>query len=211
MPLSLTAMARFAVLLLLISVAGVNADTIFDNLAYGSGSDDSLASDGPLAASFTTGASGFSFDDLVISLDDPTPADGGSLVVTLNSDTNTTTPGSAVDTLGTILDSSLITSNSLIDLSSFGTINLAPDTVYWIELTESGASSAGWQYATGSGGTGTAGEFYYYDGTSYPDTDGGFLMSVSDVPEPRWGGILLLGIAFLAVKLRPQLRSLVTK
>ncbi|HTW67952.1 MAG TPA: choice-of-anchor R domain-containing protein [Bryobacteraceae bacterium] len=207
MPLKFTTMARFAVLLLMISVAGLDADTIFDNLAYGSGSDDSVAS-GALAASFSTGASAFSFNDLMISLSDPEISDGGSVDVTLYSDTSTT-PGSLLDTLGIILDSSLTTTNSSVDLSGFGTISLASDTRYWIELTAAGTSSAAWQYATpASGGLGTAGEFYYYGGTSYSDADGGFLMSISGtasaVPEPRWGGILLLGIAFLAVKLRPQ-------
>jgi hypothetical protein len=188
--------------LLLASAASLGAATIFDNTSFASGLDDYATSNnhnGPLAASFTNGAGSFLFNDLKVSLLAVVPSDGGFVTVTLDGD-SATSPGAVLDTLGTVQDSSLTSSNSLVDFSSFG-ITLAADTRYWIGISDSlGTSSIRWQYATGNGGVGAANEFYYYGGNVFPDTLGGYLMAISgsEAPEPATAGIAFLALGILA-------------
>jgi len=196
-------LAKSLAIVLLASAASLGAATLFDNTAFGSGLDDYATSNnhhGPLAASFTNGAGSFLFNDLKVSLQAVVPNDGGSVNVTLDSD-SATSPDAVLDTLGAVLDSSLGSSNSLVDLSSFGTITLAAGSRYWIEISDSkGTSSIRWQYATGNGGIGAANEFYFYDGSTIPDTDGGYMMAISGsaAPEPANAGMAFLGLGVLA-------------
>jgi hypothetical protein len=200
-------LARYLAVLLLSSTVPLGAVTIFDNTAFGAGLDDYATSNGhkgPLAASFTNGASSFLFNNLEMSLLAVVPKDGGSVTVTLRSD-SATSPDAVLDTLGTIPDSSLTSSNSFVDFSSFGTITLAASTRYWIEIADSvGTSSISWQYATGNGGLGAGNEFYFYGGNVLPDTYGGYLMAVtgSEAPEPANAGIAFVGLGILAVSTR---------
>ena len=95
-------------------------------------------------------------------------------------------------------------------------IALAPDTEYWIVLTDNSAVTAPdgqstilWSYADGLTGVGVATQYSYADGGSFPNANvsdstpfqgGAFQMQVDAIPEPASLTILggsLLGLAGL--------------
>ncbi len=145
-----------ACLLSLFSTAPVAAASLYDNLAFGSGSGDPLSSFGPISNSFSTSADPFSFSTLKLSLAATNETDGGAIGVSLFSDSGNT-PDSAIAALGSILNSSLNSNFQIVGLS-FGPIVLAANTRYWIQLT--GTGSGQWEYGASANGVGVAGEYW---------------------------------------------------
>jgi hypothetical protein len=168
-----------------------HANTLYNNLGAGSADTDPVATFGPLADSFSTGVSAFTFNDLQLVLEASDPASGGSLTVSLLSD-NASTPGSLVSILGTIDDSQLGTSLGVIDLS-VGSIDLSANTRYWIELSSTD-TTAEWSFSSDISGTGVGGEFFSNIAGVSGNSGDPYQMQVNGVlPEPM--SIALFGTA----------------
>jgi hypothetical protein len=194
--------------------ATAQADVLFDNItgisAIGS---DPIATyptgGGPIAESFTTGASAvyLPYTSFTFDLAATTPGDGFSVAVALftsagsgpgKTSLGAIHPDVQVASLGTINDSALSTTPSLVSVSASQALILAANTTYWVELSST-SSSAEWEYdAAASGGVGISGEYSWnnYGGISRAgliSVHGGDMMRVA-VPEPSSLSVLGLGL-----------------
>ena len=137
-----------------------NAVTLFDSIT---GSidvvSDSVGIDGPLYASFSTVAGVVNLTEVQVVLSAEVTTDGGSVNISLWSDNGGPSPGSSVALLGTIADSAMTGSPAIYSLSGLSQ-SLAANTRYWIELSTSDQSSAGWWYTDNTTGTGVLGEYW---------------------------------------------------
>lgn len=195
---AVTAMLTVGLFFTFVSVA--HASTIFNNLNSTTSGSDSVSSSGPLADSFSTGSSSFSLGQVTVKVQATTPGDGESVVVSLLSD-NASSPGSTLDTIGTINDSSLSTSLSDFALTLSTPYTLAANTTYWIELSTSNGSSAYWAWSLDQTALGVSGEQYSDKDGIYPDSGGPYQMELlsAAVAAPETGTLLLLGIGLLAL------------
>jgi hypothetical protein len=186
-----------ALLSLTVAPAPAAAGTIYDNSTQLSGGTALVTSadNGPLADSFSTGATDVSLTDVQLLIGADNPSDGGSFTVDLLSDSSTS-PGSVLDTIGTINDSSLTTSLGLVDVALTTPYALTADTRYWIELSGD-PTSAFWAFTASNTGTGVAGEYNYYAGlVKANDTFTPYQMQVNVSPEPAsWTLMIVFGIA----------------
>jgi hypothetical protein len=184
-----------------LSAAGANASFLFNNLGDTVYVNSSLSGTANEGQSFTSGATSLIFDDLKLELDlyNGQTAGNGFLTVSLYSDSSNT-PGTALDTIGVIDDSSLSATAAAIDLTP--SFTLAPTTQYWIIITPSN-SVAAWEASLPAGGDiGTSPQYVTFGGPVYP-TNGpnpAFQMSVnadagSSTPEPSSGLLLGTGLA----------------
>ncbi|QWF70471.1 VPLPA-CTERM sorting domain-containing protein [Methylomonas paludis] len=153
----------FGLALLPIAI-NANADTIYDSLSAVSAVSAgfnlvSNANFGPLADSFSTGANPFSLTDVQLALTSNDSSTSGTVTVSLVSDNNASL-GSILATLGTISDTSLSAyTPATVDFAQSTPIQLAANTRYWIEVSATDDSSAGWSYTADTTGTGVATEF----------------------------------------------------
>jgi hypothetical protein len=151
------------------------------------------------------------FNSLTLALSATAPGDGGSVMVYLMPDDGTGGLGVAgspdfsgvgFPTLGTISDSALVASPTLVtfaisaaDVSSV----TSPNGEYWIGLSTDGPSSVQWAQSSISNGIGLDGQ----SGYSFNNLDGGstfaggYQMTVSaeNVPEPTTVALLGGGLA----------------
>jgi hypothetical protein len=205
------AMAAAAGLVILPSVA--RGDTLFDNTNITPVGSDFIGANnnfGPLADSFSTGASSFAFNSLSLVLNALTPGDNNSFTIALLSDSSTA-PGSVLETFGTVNDSSLSTAFATYTFNG-PTFTLAPSTRYWIELS-SPNSSANWLWTLDDSGTGVAGQFFFISqqGGVQPDSDGPYLMAIPGVQissTPEAGTLLSLAVGLGAIFLLRRKRLL---
>jgi hypothetical protein len=188
------------------------AGTIYDNLppAVPSAGMDPISTFGPLADSFSNGAAA-TLVDLKLLLNVDIPTDGGTVTVSLlSSDESTSppTPGSVIATLGTINDSSLSTSLSVVDISGLS-VALAANTRYWIELSQPNGS-ANWSFAGDASGVGTAGEFFFNQNGPFPNSEGPYQMQINvasgTIPEPSAVVLGMIGIGGLFILRRRVVR-----
>ncbi|MFZ0638819.1 MAG: PEP-CTERM sorting domain-containing protein [Candidatus Acidiferrales bacterium] len=189
------------VLCLLIVPSGLRASTVYNNLGSTSDGSDPISSFGPLADSFATGSSNFSFDSLTVLLDVSSTDSSGSVTASLLSN-NSGAPGSSLLVLGTVSDLSL--STSLTDYTfSFSTYTLLADTTYWIQLSSSNGSVAYWAWSLDQSAQGVAGQFFSNEDGVFPNTDGPYQMEVggtgtSATPEPSSLFLAFTGLLGLA-------------
>lgn len=194
---------------------GARAAVIYDNVGAMSVSSDSVAEIGPLANSFSTGASGFSLADVKVLVQGF--GGTGSTTVSLLSD-NATSPGSLLAIIGTIADASLRTDvPTLVDLPLATAFDLAATARYWIELSSSNSTSQ-WYWSLDQGPPGVSGEFFFSRDTVTPNSFGPYQMCVADagggcaspivsVAEPASFGILGVGLVWLGLMRRVRLSS----
>jgi hypothetical protein len=185
---------------LLATAANAGSLTLYDNLGQTTAGTIGIAASngGPLADSFSTGATSVFLTDVQLPFrveyfgSNP-PGPPGSFNVSLLSD-NMTNPGTVLTTIGTVTDESILNAFGgalgVIDLP-VASFTLAANTRYWIELTDANPNMptvSFWAFANGNGGTGVAGEFFFFAGLVFPNTEGPFQMKVtaftSAVPEP---------------------------
>ncbi|MDD5275247.1 MAG: PEP-CTERM sorting domain-containing protein [Methylovulum sp.] len=182
-------------------------NSLYDNsaLAKSSGVDsiNPVNGLGPIADSFFS-SKAQQLSDVKLDLSRTNLGSTGNLTVSLLSD-NGSKPGSFLTNLGTISDSLLDSTLKLVDLSGFGTIYLAANARYWIQVAASSGSSANWSWSTDTSGPGVAGERYSNKLGVYPNSGGPYQMQVSamdiigasaSVPEP--GSIVLLAVGIAA-------------
>ena len=176
---------------------------LYDNTAAFPDGSDPIAILGPLFDSFSTGANSGALSDSEFLLSgDPTSS--GSISVDLFAD-NATSVGSLIANLGTINDSQLSGSPSLITLNLASNPQLAANTRYWIGLAGP-ASSGFWSWSLDVSGVGVANEFFT-NGTNisngippFTADNGAYQMEIavgnsSTTPEPA--GLFLSGAALL--------------
>ena len=195
-------------LLGLVCAGAARADDIYNNLGNTGNGADPIGSDfGPLANSFSTGSSSFDFQSLTVILSGTTST--GTTTAYLLSDSSTS-PGSILETIGTISESGISSAPGLFTLST--DYLLSPDTRYWIELTSDDGpddDSANWQWTLDTSGTGVSGEYIAQfqgsgDWVVLPNGNGPYQMEVSDtnganVPEPGTLWLAAAGMAALAL------------
>ncbi len=209
----------------LATYASAGPMTIYDNLASPPGPNGAPIGNGnaglgvpglgPLADSFSTTTAG-TLTDVQLELQlmgVPT----GQITAYLYSDTGAPSPGSQIgNPLGTILDSSVSNSGSIIDLSGLS-YALAASTRYWIYLADtsttvnpnSPGTSLWWYAAADNSGVGVAGEYSYsaqaspavipnnaYDQYGTGPYEMSVTINTAAIPEPS--SAVLLGIGFAA-------------
>ena len=210
----------------LLAAGSAQATTIFDNITgVTAGGTFSLATKNfgtPFGDSFSIVGGSAVMNSVAVSLADNSNTDGGSISVYLVPDASGTpsSTGRVLNSktlLGTILDSSLVSTASIKTLSTSIALTAGR---YWIELVNSSdtanggsgtVSNAFWTFNNGGAGVGTTGEFYSFANptntafVSSSDSTGPFQMIVTaTLPEPATMAILGVGMAGLGLVRRRQ-------
>ena len=203
-------LAAAAIALLSVGSA-VSAGVVYDNIGVASKGSDPVAADGPLANSFSTGGSTVLLADVKLLLIG-NPNSTASSTVSLLSDSGTS-PGSVLQIIGTLSDSSLSASAQVFDFVLATPYALAANTRFWIGLSGPSSTTVGWNYAVDSSGIGTTGEYWAYSpgGTLTVRQNSGttstpYQMQLSAVPEPGSLGLFMIGSAALAIARRRLVR-----
>ena len=219
--------------LAILSANVANATVVYDTVTgvgAGTGSDGPVADAATIIAqSFTAPAANFTIS---LDLRASAPNDGGSVMVFLSPDTGANsgpggcgTPGPGVcglpsfvgpgpgynftslagsQAIGTILDSSLTASPSLVTLKVTPTIATA-DKEYWVALEFTSGASSAWEFETTSAGVGTTGQGFLNNAGSSTDLQplsnagppfAAYQMTVT-TPEPATITVLGLGLVGL--------------
>ena len=163
---------------------------LFDELNAANSGSDGVTLSGPLGESFSTGASAVSLTDVMVKLNipqnnselgdnaltrrragsagsallKPAASSGGGLVTIALFSNNGLRPGTQVAQLGTVPDTSLPPSGTLrnFDIPVNPPIPLTPNTRYWIMVTSSNDSIAGFAWTADTSGIGSPANEYYF-------------------------------------------------
>jgi hypothetical protein len=170
--------------------------------------------------SFSTGVDNFLFNDVMLALDGDDAA-LKSITVGLYADSSTS-PGTLVQSLGTIADTVVPSGGfSAVDFS-FSAITLLSNTRYWIGLSSANQSNVLWGLEDPTihpGDIGVSGEFISDSGivslSNSPQTLAAFKMRVSGTtvepiaatPEPAGVALMLFGLLAVAVGVQARRRT----
>src|SRR5581483_4195163 len=195
-----------ATLAVLIFCAGIpaRATVAFNNLAEPNVGNRTAFST-PQYQSFSTPGSVFLLADVQLLLTGPGSSDTASFTVGLYADSSTS-PGTLLNTLGTLTDNSVPGSGFTIEDFSFSPISLSANTRYWIGISSSNGSLAEWSLGFGptAGDVGVAGEFTDDSGsvssTAFPGSHTlAFQMQVMDGPATPEPSTIVLGLSGLVL------------
>jgi hypothetical protein len=184
----------------------VNAGVLYDNLPAVTDGVDPIVGFGPLADSFSTGATAVGLTNVSVRLTNGGSPGTGNIMVSLAPDTGGG-PSMLQTLLGTISDSMITSGLTVFDLPQGSPVMLSASTRYWIVLASSDGSTAGWGWSLDTSGPGVAGEFFFNQNGVFPNSDGPYQMAINrslSTPEPSTlvGASLgvLLGLAALRRK-----------
>jgi hypothetical protein len=208
--LTVRAGARIMLAFLSLSVAAIQATAtvIYNNLGVTSGGGSALLPpNGPQANSFSTSTAA-TLTDVELMMLANNPADGGSFTVSLLSDSSTA-PGTLLDTIAVVADSSLTTSFADYDYVLTSPVALTSSTRYWIEASQA-AGTAVWSFDATNGGVGVASEFNLFSGSVVANSAlTPNQMEVNVAPEPAsWTLMIAFGIVAAFCHLRRRERRL---
>ena len=167
----------------LVSLPAFGAESVFfDSTADPIADFDLIGKFGPLAFSFTTGATDSTLADVKVNLWG-TGGGTGSVTVALYSNNPTgPQPASSLASIGTVNDTTIPAGNLLVDLPVSAMVPLTANTRYWIVLSTANNSVLGLNWSDTNSGTGVAAEFNIYDGKTYANSTGPFLGYVAANP-----------------------------
>jgi PEP-CTERM motif len=132
-------------LLAILFLAGAGAQAMaaptYDSLTSGAGTAASFNTESYAVAFSLSSPGGLSEIELELQRANAAGDSSGSVVITLNANDNGE-PGSLINTLATIDDTSLAASvASIVDITGLGVTGLSSDTTYWIEIAKGGTST----------------------------------------------------------------------
>ncbi len=229
---------RVSALVLLAACAQLSAATVvlYDASTATPAGTDSIAPNGPLAVSFSTGSAPLNLTDVkailsngasfqlnnsgAIGLSSASPASHGEAgrsaerwytrrsalgalafpapptsgtSIALFSDSSTY-PGTLLQTIGTVADTSLpISGAALVDIPVRPSIQLSANTRYWIVFASAAGSPAGLVWTKDTSGTGVASQFLLFDGKIYSNNEDAYQVKITaqnNSLDPSLGGIL---------------------
>ena len=183
-------------------VSNMSAGTIYASTGQTSDGADPVLFLGPLYNSFSTSATAGILSRVSFLLEGNNSSTG-YVSVDLFADSGNATVGALISTLGTIGDSSLSGTLSLVTLTQSDNSDLAPNTRYWIGLIGNNTSAL-WSYTLDYSGTGVNGEYFQnLSGTNPNNPYGSYQMELQETladatPEPA---TLLLAASALSALL----------
>lgn len=180
------------------AMPSAHADTVYDNLVSGTDGADPLLSYGPLANSFTTGASAQYLTSVSALLQNGSNGVVGDLGLSLHADSGNA-PGSTLVSLGTLSSSQVSSAGfAAYAFAPVTTFVLAGNTRYWIEIVALTPNAIEWAWSTDLAAQGVAGEYSHSAilGTNDNASFGAYQMAVNvaSVPEPDSVALLLAGL-----------------
>jgi hypothetical protein len=172
-----------------------NAMLIYNNLGSSQDGSDPLYGSGPLADSFSTGATGGPLAGVQLLLSSLSTAFSGTLQVRLLTDAGTS-PGATLSSLGSLSFASVSTSQfAAYNFTPSSTVLLAPNTRYWIELLGASPNAIQWSWSDDLSATGVSGQYSYssaFGVNANSAAFGPYQLAVT-IPEP--GSLALIALA----------------
>lgn len=180
-----------------------HADTVYSNLASATDGADPLFSYGPLANSFTTGATAQYLTGVSALLQNGSDSIVGDFGLSLRAETGSA-PGATLVSLGSLSSGQVASAGfaayAFAPVTSF---LLAANTRYWVEIASLAPNAIEWAWSTDLAAQGVAGEYSHSAilGTNDNASFGAYQMAVSvaAVPEPGSVALLLAGLGAVGV------------
>lgn len=186
--------AAATVMILTAAVPSARADTVYNNLVSSTDGADPLFSYGPLANSFTTGATAQYLTGVSAWLQNGSLSIAGDLGVSLHADSGNT-PGVTLLSLGSLSSSQVSSAGfAAYAFSPAVTFLLAANTRYWIGIDALAPNAIEWAWSTDLAAQGVAGEYSHSAilGTNYNASFGAYQMAVTVAAVPETGTVALV-------------------
>jgi hypothetical protein len=194
--------AAAVALLCVVVVPAAHAASVYDNLSASRDGSDPLLSYGPLANSFTTGASGAGFlSGVQALLKNGSSGVVGDVQLSLHADGGNL-PGAELVSLGHLSSAAVSTSNfAAYSFAPSASFLLSANTTYWVEIAAAAPNAVEWSWSNDVSALGVAGQSNYSAilGTNANSSFGPYQMSVNvtAVPEPASVALLSMGLGLL--------------